>query len=127
MCVWLGGAGGCVLSGPWRLTEPCDVTIGGATWLDQAQETAARTNQNAGPHRKKAGQQRATPISQGWGGAGSIRVGWGGEGGKRQLQIHTEKEQDQTTVHQQQQENVHSGPERKRRCKERREARERRS
>lgn len=77
MCDWLGGAGGCVLSGPWRLTEPCDVTIGGATWLDQAQETAARTNQNAGPHRKKAGQQRATPISQGWG-AGSKRVGWGG-------------------------------------------------
>lgn len=32
-----------MLGGPWRLTEPCDVTIGGATWLDQAQETAART------------------------------------------------------------------------------------
>lgn len=34
------------------MTEPCDVTVGGATWLDQAQETAARTNQNAGPHRR---------------------------------------------------------------------------
>lgn len=32
-----------MLGGPWRLTEPCDVTVGGATWLDQAQETAART------------------------------------------------------------------------------------
>lgn len=59
---WLGEAGGRVLGGPWRLTEPCDVTIGGATWLDQAQETAARTNQNADPHRRKAGQQRAAPI-----------------------------------------------------------------
>lgn len=62
-CDWLGEAGGCVLGGPWRLTEPCDVTIGGATWLDQAQETAARTNQNAGPHRRKAGQQTAAPVS----------------------------------------------------------------
>lgn len=59
-----------MLSGPWRLTEPCDVTIGGATWLDQAQETAARANQNAGPHRKKTGQQRAAPISQGLGRGG---------------------------------------------------------
>lgn len=63
-----------MLSGPWRLTEPCDVTIGGATWLDQAQETAARANQNAGPHRKKTGQQGAAPISMG--------VGWGGLGGR---------------------------------------------
>lgn len=62
---WLGDAVGRVPGGPWRLTEPCDVTIGGATWLDQAQETAARTNQNAGPHRRKAGQQRAAPVSQG--------------------------------------------------------------
>lgn len=46
-------AGGCVLGGPWRLTEPCDVTVGGATWLDQAQETAARKNQSAGPHRRR--------------------------------------------------------------------------
>lgn len=49
------------------MTEPCDATVGGATWLDQAQETAARTNQNAGPHRRKVGQQRAAPISQGGG------------------------------------------------------------
>lgn len=49
------------------MTEPCDVTIGGATWLDQAQETAARTNQNKGPHRRKVGQQRAAPISEGSG------------------------------------------------------------
>ena len=82
VCDWLGQAGRCVLRGPWRLTEPCDVTIGGATWLDQAQETAARANQNAGPHRKKAGQQRAAPISQG---VGSIQD----RRGNRQLQIHT--------------------------------------
>lgn len=44
------------------MTEPCDATAGGATWLDQAQETAARANQSAGPHR---------------------RQGWGEEGGKR--------------------------------------------
>lgn len=62
---WLGEAGGCVLGGPWRLTEPCDVTIGGATWLDQAQETAARTNQYAGPHRRKAGQERTAPTECG--------------------------------------------------------------
>ena len=54
-----------MLGGPWRLTEPCDVTVGGATWLDQAQETAARTNQNAGPHRRKAGQQRAVRVHTG--------------------------------------------------------------
>lgn len=54
------------------MTEPCDVTVGGATWLDQAQETAARTNQNAGPHRRKVGQQRAAPISQGSG----VHTGW---------------------------------------------------
>lgn len=68
--------------GPWRLTEPCEVTTGGATWLDQAQETAARTNQNAGPHRRKAGQQRAAPISQE---GRSIQ----NRQGNRQLQIHT--------------------------------------
>lgn len=64
-------AGGCVLGGPWRLTEPCDVTVGGATWLDQAQETAARKNQSAGPHRKEdggGGNRRAAPINQGMGG-----------------------------------------------------------
>lgn len=61
-CDWLGEACRRVLGGPWRLTEPCDVTIGGATWLDQAQETAARTNQNEGPHRRKAGRQRAAPV-----------------------------------------------------------------
>lgn len=67
------------------MTEPCDVTVGGATWLDQAQETAARTNQNAGPHRRKVGQQRAAPISQGEGRAGSRQQ----RRGNRQLQIHT--------------------------------------
>lgn len=106
MCDWLGGAGGCVLSGPWRLTEPCDVTIGGATWLDQAQETATRANQNAGPHRKKTGQQRAAPIRMGVGGwerQGQGQVpNKGGRRGDRQLQIHIEKERDQTTVQQQQ-------------------------
>jgi len=85
---WLEEAGRCVLGGPWRLTEPCDVTIGGATWLDQAQETAARTNQNAGPHRRKAGQQRAAPISEGVGSTQDRR-------GNRQLQIHTGSGQDQ--------------------------------
>lgn len=74
MCDWLGRAGRCVLSGPWRLTEPCDVTIGGATWLDQAQETAARANQNAGPHRKKTGNREPhQSVKGGWGG------GWGGQ------------------------------------------------
>lgn len=63
-----------MLGGPWRLTEPCDVTVGGATWLDQAQETAARTNQNAGPHRRKVGQQRAAPNQSG-GGRGPFRIG----------------------------------------------------
>ncbi len=82
-----------MLGGPWRLTEPCDVTVGGATWLDQAQETAARTNQNAGPHRRKVGQQRAAPISQG---AGSIQD----RRGNRQLQIHTGRGRDQRTAHQ---------------------------
>lgn len=98
---WLGGAGGCVLSGPWRLTEPCDFTIGGATWLDQAQETAARANQNAGPQVRRRGNREPHQSVKG-GGAGSK---WGAGGGgrcNRQLQIHTEKERDQTTVHQQQ-------------------------
>lgn len=79
-----------MLGGPWRLTEPCDVTIGGATWLDQAQETAARTNQNADPHRRKVGQQRAAPISQA-GGRSQCLYKTGGEG-NRQLRIHTGRE-----------------------------------
>lgn len=59
-----------MLSGPWRLTEPCDFTIGGATWLDQAQETAARANQNAGPHVRRRGNREPHQSVKG-GGAGS--------------------------------------------------------
>lgn len=77
MCDWLRGAGGCVLSGPWRLTEPCDFTIGGATWLDQAQETAARANQNAGPQVRRRGNREPHQSVKG-GGAGSK---WGAGGG----------------------------------------------
>lgn len=94
VCDGAGEAGGCVLGGPWRLTEPCDATVGGATWLDQAQETAARTNQNAGPHRRKVGQQSAAPASQEGGGGGGDRI------------AHRKRKCPQ-------------GPERKRRCKER--------
>lgn len=74
-CDWLGEAGGRVLGGPWRLTEPCDVTIGGATWLDQAQETAARTNQNAGPHRRKVGGRGNREPHQSDRGQGPYRKG----------------------------------------------------
>lgn len=45
-------------------------------------DSCTRTNQNAGPHRRKLGQQRAAPISQG---AGSILD----RRGNRQPQIHT--------------------------------------
>lgn len=80
---------------------------------------------------KKTGQQRAASISQGWG--SRFQMGSGGRRCNRQLQIHTEKERDQTAVHQQQKINkikqnkiIHSGPDRKRRCKERRETTDRR-
>lgn len=119
MCDWLGEAGGCVLGGPWRLTEPCDVTVGGATWLDQAQETAARTNQNAGPHRRKMGQQRAAPIN--WGGG---RFQTGQERQKTAADPHRKgmgPEDCPSTAKKKikRKKNVHTGPERKRRCKER--------
>lgn len=53
-----------MLGGPWRLTEPCDVTVGGATWLDQAQETAARTDQNAGPQQEESGGRGPDRIGE---------------------------------------------------------------
>lgn len=89
-------AGVYVLGGPWRLTEPCDVTVGRATWLDQAQETAARTNQNAGPHRRKMGEGGGgnRDLDQSVRGAAYRR-------GNRQLQIHTGRGRGQETAHQQ--------------------------
>lgn len=66
-----------MLSGPWRLTEPCDFTIGGATWLDQAQETAARANQNAGPQVRRRGNRE--PHQSVKGGGSRIQTGSGGE------------------------------------------------
>lgn len=47
------------------MTEPCEITVGGATWLDQAQETAAQRRQVHTGRRR--GNQRAAPISQGQG------------------------------------------------------------
>lgn len=100
------------------MTEPCDATIGGATWLDQAQETAARTNQNAGPHRRKAGQQRAAPVSQG------VRVHTGEQRQQTAADPHRKgggtRELSTSSKH------VHTAPERKRRCRERHGAAERR-
>lgn len=71
-----------MLGGPWRLTEPCDVTIGGATWLDQAQETAARTEPECRSTQEEGG---ATESCTNQSGAGSIQD----RRGNRQLQIHT--------------------------------------
>lgn len=67
------------------MTEPCDVTVGGATWLDQAQETAARKNQSAGPHRRRkmggaTGELRQS-IKRG---GGVKRVGFQDTGQERQ-------------------------------------------
>lgn len=67
-------AGGRVLGGPWRLTEPCDVTVGGATWLDQAQETAARKTRvqvHTGGGRWEGQQESCANQSKGGRGEGS--------------------------------------------------------
>lgn len=65
------------------MTEPCDVTVGGATWLDQAQETAAQEPIKMQVH--TGGSWGNRELHQSVRGAGSILD----RRGNRQPQIHT--------------------------------------
>lgn len=100
------------------MTEPCDVTIGGATWLDQAQETAARTNQNAGPHRRKAGVRGGIrelhQLSQG-GRQGPYRIGEATDSCRSTQEGGGARPKNCPPIAK----IIHTGPERKRRCRER--------
>ncbi len=67
-----------VSSGPWCLTEPCEACVGGGTWLDQAQETAApeaRVEERSGTER------------------------WGGGGGGRSSQYTAARKPPRTLGH----------------------------
>lgn len=99
-----------MLGGPWRLTEPCDVTVGGATWLDQAQETAARTIRM---QVHTGGRRGNRELHQSIKGQVPYRIREATDSCRATQEKNGTRELPTNSK------NVHTGPETERRCKER--------